>query len=169
MHALWVRVLAHLLSVLLAEWPEERDLLDADLITEMVKVRMIASEALQLRQKAGIKVRQPLSKLTIGATDFSEKTPHIEEYKQLIEDEVNVKAVYLTKESPEIKLNIEMTDELRKEGDERDMARAVADARKAEGFSPKNKVRTEVRSEGKYVVQLSTGPVRFNLIRDVSR
>ncbi len=158
-------------SVHLADWPISAVLNkdSAELIAGMTRVRVFASEALQLRQKANIKVRQPLSKLTIGATDdFSEKTLRIEEYKQLIKDEVNVKTIYLTKESPEIKLNLEITDELRKEGDERDFARAVAEARKAEGFSPRDKARTDISLEGKHSVQLSTGLVRFNLTHDAT-
>lgn len=156
-------------SVHLTEWPESAVLNEHAnvLIASMMRARVFASEALQLRQKANIKVRQPLSKLTIGATDyFSEKTSRIEEYKQLLRDEVNVKTIYLTKEISEIKLDLEITDELQKEGDERDLARAVAEARKTEGFSPRDKARTEISPEGKHSILLSTGLVRFNLTRD---
>ena len=162
-----VRAENDLQSVHLADWPEVSNARDTELVDAMACVRIFASEALMLRQKAGIKVRQPLSKLTIGATDdFSEETPHIEEYKSLIKEELNVKEVYLTKESPEIKLDFEITDALRKEGDEREMARAVADARKTEGFSPRDIVRTETRPEGKYSAVLSTGVAHFDLIRE---
>ncbi len=53
-------------SVHLTEWPiAQKQLIDQDLITGMAEVRRIASDALALRAKLGIKVRQPLQKLKI--------------------------------------------------------------------------------------------------------
>lgn len=156
-------------SVHLSSWPQaphEFVLLltgsakkDAVLIADMERVRSLASEALRLRQKAGIKVRQPLASVAIPGT-----LP--QGLAQILADEVNVKQV--TMQAAEVALDTNLTPELIAEGDDRAFARAVAEARKTENLSPKDRVTAERRDDGEHVAELSTGPVRFSLVRDAT-
>ncbi|HEX8591450.1 MAG TPA: class I tRNA ligase family protein [Candidatus Paceibacterota bacterium] len=142
-------------SVHLAEWPETGSGVldaakklfgagDATLVADMVRVRELASEGLMLRQKANIKVRQPLAALSVPG-ELSR------ELKMLLEDEVNVKEV--RSGASEIALDTELTPELVREGDVREFVRALADARKDIGLAPKDQVTVEVSAHARVTLE----------------
>jgi len=77
-------------SVHLADWPNADALLrDADLVTDMDRVRDVCSTALAMRRAQNVRVRQPLATLTIAGPNAA----RLAAFTSLIEDEVNVKAV----------------------------------------------------------------------------
>ena len=78
-------------SVHLENWPKVGEV-DEGLLKTMTIVRDVVTKSLELRQKSGIKVRQPLSKILIPV--LSEKTrEQIRSVDDLIKSEVNIKSV----------------------------------------------------------------------------
>ena len=121
----------------------------------MARTRALASEALMMRQKAGVNLSQPLASLAIPGELSRTLT-------QLLAEEVNVESIEMN--APILTLVTERTPELIQKGDERLYARAVAQARKTHGFLQTDIVRVLEDSTGTYSVMLSTGEQRFNLI-----
>ncbi|WP_349368950.1 isoleucine--tRNA ligase [Salinarimonas sp.] len=79
-------------SVHLADWPDANALpADAELVRRMDLAREVCSAALSIRTDKGLRVRQPLRTLTIAYADCATLEP----MRDLIADEVNVKAVEL--------------------------------------------------------------------------
>ena len=76
-------------SLHLESYPVIDEQIDEDLIEQMERVRNACTAALFIRNESGVRVRQPLSKVTfIGVSDKSFN----EELTQLILDEINVKS-----------------------------------------------------------------------------
>jgi isoleucyl-tRNA synthetase len=113
-------------SVHLALWPEVAPF-DQDLINDMEHTRELASRGLESRERAAIRVRQPLSKLTVKTL------PKEQGLRDILADEVNVKEVA---EDPnlegEAELDATLTPELKEEGILRDLMRRVQEWRKQE-------------------------------------
>jgi isoleucyl-tRNA synthetase len=132
-------------SVHLCVWPEaDMFAIDAKLNEEMNRVRAIASEALMLRQKSGIKVRQPLAKLMISG-----ELPA--ELAEIVKDELNVKEI--VGGAGEMSLDTDLTPELIREGDVREFTRALSDARKEKGLTQKDVVSVTVSENAKSVFE----------------
>jgi isoleucyl-tRNA synthetase len=140
-------------SVHLADWPEAQKVSAADieLVSSMERVRAIASEGLMLRQKSGIKVRQPLASLSIPG----EVAP---ELASIIAEELNVKEIIMHSTEEEMKLDTRITPELMREGDVREFMRALADARKEHGLAPKDKVLIEINEDARETLEGVTVP-----------
>ncbi|OGJ09052.1 hypothetical protein A2356_01560 [Candidatus Nomurabacteria bacterium RIFOXYB1_FULL_39_16] len=120
------------------------------IIEKMEKTRNIVTLGLEARQKAGLKVRQPLSKLEIKNFALGE------EYTELIKDEINVKEVVENKNiENEVELDIQITPELKEEGDYRELARALQDMRKKMGLTPSDVITLLIETDdaGKKLIQ----------------
>jgi isoleucyl-tRNA synthetase len=115
------------------------------LLEAMTEVRKICSLGLEARQKAGIKVRQPIASLKIK--NQKSKIKDNEELLNLIKDEVNVKEiVFDAKIKNEVELDTVITAELKAEGDLRELARLIQDLRKNAGLTPKDKISLYLRA-----------------------
>jgi len=123
-------------SVHLNDYPQPNlSLIKSNLEEKMRKVREIVSLALAERQKAGIKIRQPLSELRI-----KEGYP-VRGLLDLIKEEVNVKKVILdSKLRKPVQLNTQITPKLREEGILRELIRAIQQMRKDAGLKPDQKI-----------------------------
>ncbi len=142
-------------SVHLEDWPKAEKIRHADdLLAHMTEVRRIVTLALEARTNAGIKVRQPLAKLSV-------RNPKSELRKEdgllaLIKDEVNAKEVtFDDSEGWEVELDTVITPELKEEGDVRELIRALQDFRKQSGLTPSQKVSVAIKTTpgGKTLVE----------------
>ncbi len=111
-------------SVHLADWPEATPV-DEQLLSDMAHARRLVSLGLELREKAGIKVRQPLG---IFETSSTLAGP----LRAIVADELNVKEVKIN--SAGEKLDTEITPELKEEGTYREWVRAIQGWRKEQGL-----------------------------------
>ena len=126
-------------SVHLEMWPEaEGKLIDEKLLHDMARARKVVEVGLAIRKEHGLRVRQPLSQLSIVNCQLSD------DLKQIIADELNVKEVrvvedvtnlpgrWVGQETAEgaVALNVEITVALKKEGLAREIVRAINDLRK---------------------------------------
>ncbi|NTU66457.1 MAG: isoleucine--tRNA ligase [Candidatus Moranbacteria bacterium] len=123
-------------SVHLEDFPQaDASAIDEKLNQEMAKVREVISEGLQLRAKAKIKVRQPLQAVIVK-NEVSNS-----ELVEIIKDELNVKDVVVKKDQEEeIVLNTEITEDLKLEGQAREIVRAVQEMRKEADYVVDNRI-----------------------------
>lgn len=116
-------------SVHLSNWPEVSTV-DEALLKDMQVVRVLASKGLEARERAGVKVRQPLARLTVGSL------PQDAELQAILRDELNIKEVVEDPQLGEdVVLDTELTKELKEEGMVREMVRRIQAWRKEEGLS----------------------------------
>jgi isoleucyl-tRNA synthetase len=139
-------------SVHLAKWSEGGEVVQ-EFLDAMTFARNFVTMGLEQRQKAGIKVRQPLKKLVI-----KHNTPTLSYWKelaQIIGDEVNVKEVLIENISEgdvSVALDTEITPELKREGDFREFLRNVQGLRKDANLSPSDMVNLSVPESMKDVI-----------------
>ncbi|MGC9602259.1 MAG: class I tRNA ligase family protein [Minisyncoccia bacterium] len=116
-------------SVHLSEWPTFSKATEGTtaLLVDMQHTRALASLGLQAREKAGIKLRQPLAKLV------AKKLPVDPDLHEVLKDELNIKEVEedATLEE-EVQLDVVLTEGLKEEGLVRELARVIQDWRKQE-------------------------------------
>jgi len=128
-------------SVHLTDWPKLPDnWQDHQLLTQMELARQVTSLGHAQRKQAGIKVRQPLSLITITAP---EKLP--DEVVEVVLSELNIKQAKQNKgRSVAVKLETRLSDELVEEGQVRDLIRRIQNKRRQLGLSPTDRIITSL-------------------------
>lgn len=127
-------------SVHLESWPA-KTALSKKMLGSMAELREIATRGLELRGRAGIKIRQPLASLTLKQSSIKEKA-----LLEILKDELNIKNVYIDKTIGEdAVLDIAITDELKQEGAAREIMRTLQDIRKKMNLEPKDYIDVEYR------------------------
>lgn len=119
-------------SVHLESWPVVVHK-KSNVLAEMEVVRGLVTKTLELRTNAGIKVRQPLARITIADATLSGNQALLD----ILKDEVNVKEVLCdTAQQDAVVLDTVITDTLKQEGYAREIMRFVQGMRKDAGLTP---------------------------------
>jgi isoleucyl-tRNA synthetase len=101
----------------------------------MLQTRELVTAALAERAKKGVKVRQPLAKLTLGK---GQKIS--DELRDLLAEEVNVKKVDFNPALTTVQIDWEITPELKEEGLVREIMRNIQELRKNAKYTPEDKI-----------------------------
>ncbi|OGD69601.1 hypothetical protein A3E89_00095, partial [Candidatus Campbellbacteria bacterium RIFCSPHIGHO2_12_FULL_35_10] len=125
---------------------------DRDILEDMQKVREIVSKTLEARAVAGIKVRQPLNKVIFSSMYEIDR----DDLFEIIKDETNIKEVVIEQGMDnEVKLDVEITPELKAEGQYRELLRNIQRMRKDANLVPSDLVELEVETDevGKELIE----------------
>ena len=130
-------------SVHLKHWPEAGEI-DESLLAEMAEVRGYVNEALALRAKKGVKIRQPLARVKVprNAKSF--------DFTPILLEELNVKNVEFGVEG--VEFDFELTPELRAEGLMREIIRHIQAARKKADLNVDDRIELNFISENTEVL-----------------
>jgi isoleucyl-tRNA synthetase len=124
----------------LSDFPEPSPYQDAQVEADMARARQAVEGGLAARDAARIKVRQPLASIDLPGD------PLPEDIAQIVREELNVKELVFG--APEVKLNTEITEELRLEGLAREVVRAIQDRRKKVGLNVEDRIHTRYDADG---------------------
>jgi isoleucyl-tRNA synthetase len=123
-------------SVHLTDWPEG-GCVNELVVRDMETVREYVNQALSLRAAARLKIRQPLSSVTIPAGGA------FVDFEEVLTDELNVKQVIV---GGELAIDTELTPELINEGLSREIIRYVQAARKSAGLNVDDRIELSLQT-----------------------
>jgi isoleucyl-tRNA synthetase len=135
----------------LSDWPAvDIAAVNRELSAEMARARKIVEMGHKQRDRAQLKVRQPLAGAIVPG-------PRLDaELEAIVLDELNLKSIaYGPAEGREVTLDTDITPELRLEGLARDLVRRIQDARKQAGFNIEDRIELYYRAEGELAAALT--------------
>ena len=133
-------------SVHLVDWPASGHVNEL-VLDEMAAIRDLITQGLAQRAEAGIKVRQPLATASV-VLPFNITEPDRQELQAILAEEVNVKEVSCTVgDEPSIRLDLALTDPLRREGMAREVIRQVQNARKQAGLQVDDRIELSLSTD----------------------
>ena len=130
-------------SIHLEDWPEGCDAEpDQEVLDDMAAARAIIEQALALRAELNdgfgqIKIRQPLASLTYGGPKLDQF------YEQVIMDETNVKNIIHAADK-NVSIDKQLTDALKREGQMRELIRAIQGLRKQSGLEVDDHIKLSI-------------------------
>ena len=128
-------------SVHLADYPSvDAEAFDPNLEEQMAAARRIVEAGNAARDAARIKVRQPLRSIAVPGD------PLPEEIAAIIREELNVKSLQFR--AKEVKLDTDITEELKLEGLARELVRMINDLRRQLGFNVEDRVHGRYEAGG---------------------
>jgi isoleucyl-tRNA synthetase len=127
-------------SVHLSDFPEPNPWSDPQTEANMTLARQAVEAGLAARDAARIRVRQPLASIAVPGQ------PLPDEMAAIVRDELNVKGI--TFGAPEVRLDTEITEELRLEGLAREVVRLVQDRRKKMGLNVEDRIHICFEADG---------------------
>jgi len=136
-------------SVHLTKWIDLGDAKSVDVVKNMVLIRSLAEAGHRVRKENKLKVRQPLSSVTIQlakGTDFEGNDALLD----ILKSELNVKKVILTKGETEqhvVTFDTVLTEDLMREGKMRDLVRSIQELRKTQNVKTDQSIKLTIPAE----------------------